>query len=87
MMGNKNDMVYNFYHGLHHLCGFISIIFYFFVPKFILLKDPVLVKIASNLGLNNLDNNDKNTKIELTNWKPMQINNNNINNLEEGIVF
>jgi len=89
MLGNKNETNYDFYHGLHHLFGFISIIFYFFVPKFILLKDPVLVKIASNLGLNNMDKDDvKDSEIELTNWKPMEINNtNNINNLEEGIVF
>lgn len=89
-IGNKNENIYNFFHGLHHLFGFISIIFYFFVPKFVLLKDPVLVKIASNLGLNNLENQEKsNRELELTNWKPMKIKNNEltVNNIEEGIVF
>jgi hypothetical protein len=26
---------YNLYHGFHHLCAFLSIIFYYFVPKYI----------------------------------------------------
>jgi hypothetical protein len=45
---------YNMYHSFHHSCAFISILFYYFIPKTFKLKFPLLRNITSNCDIKNM---------------------------------
>ena len=45
---------YNMYHSFHHSCAFISILFYYFIPKTFKFKFPLLRNITSNCDIKNM---------------------------------
>jgi hypothetical protein len=53
---NKKD--YNMYHSFHHSCAFISLLFYYFIPKSFKFKFPLLRNITSNCDIKNMINID-----------------------------
>lgn len=49
----NNEENYNFYHSIHHICAFLSVALYFFVPKkFVYTEDRRLPRIMSHEYLN-----------------------------------
>jgi hypothetical protein len=65
-----NERDYNMYHSFHHTCAFLSIIFYYFVPKNFNFRKPYLSNITSSNNIkymsssNNIIDDDINDDLE-----------------------
>lgn len=55
---------YNMYHSFHHSCAFISILFYYFIPKTFKFKFPLLRNITSNCNIKGLSNETPEISVE-----------------------
>jgi hypothetical protein len=76
VLQEMNDKDYNMYHSFHHTCAFISLLFYYFIPKSFKFKFPLLRNITSNCDIKTMsddsarisidyDNNNHNNDIDI----------------------